>query len=174
MTEKMALGQASLPHRAGPAGPEEDGPAAASEFLDEEGQQKRGADEAKAGREVAAGRAVIASTASRSVGQSLGFRPARRRLPGSPRVLRMGSLPIAVNFVDIEESPFFAAQAHCRSARSFQVDHQSRISAATIFASSPGVALWRLPQGVEIRSDPPHRWPPRHRPERGRHAKGDI
>jgi len=52
MTEKMALGQASLPHRAGPAGPGGDGPAAASESLDEEGQQKRGADEAKAGREL--------------------------------------------------------------------------------------------------------------------------
>ena len=66
-------------------------------------------------------------------------------------MLRMGSLPIAVNFVDIEGLPFSRLRLDCRSARSFQVDHQSRISAATIFASSPGVALWRLPQGVEIR-----------------------
>jgi len=81
---------------------------------------------------------------------------------GESRVLRMGSLPIAVNFVDIEGLPFSRLLAHCRSARSFQVDHQSRISAATIFASSSGVALWLLPQGVGIRS------------RNGRHAKGDI
>jgi len=70
---------------------------------------------------------------------------------GDSRVLRMGSLPIAVNFVDIEGTSFSLLRLIAAPPAHFQVDHQSRTSAANIFASSPGVALWRLPQRVGMR-----------------------
>ena len=51
-----------------------------------------------------------------------------------------------------------------------------RTSAANIFASSPGVALWRLPQRVGMRRTRRNgsSCAPRHQPESARHAKGDI